>query len=393
MLRALLTVLAYAAFAGAQQASTTPAQSAAGSWSGFQIQSADGQSRLQVGAEIMNDWAFFFGGDKTLPDRLQDAPDGTEFREAILGVSGQLYGRLKYKAAYGFTGGQLLFKDVFLSMDHLPAAGTLRLGQFREPFSIEEVTSTSSVTFMERSLINPFAPSRNVGFALNNAVLDQRATWAAGVFKRSSSGGSASGDGNYDVAGRVTFAPIYGDGGRRIVHLGVSGVLRRQGIPTVALKVLPESHLAPAWISASIPADQNNVDAEAAVVAGPVSLQGEYLRSMAKGDKTFTGFYVFASWFLTGESRPYGRAVGVFGQVKPRANFGEAGQGALEVAARYSQIDMTDAVAAGGKMRDVTLGLTWYLYPQARVMANYILSDLVGVGTAHTVETRFQVAF
>src|SRR3546814_15213462 len=71
--------------------------------------------------------------------------------------------------------------------------------------------------------------------------------------------------------------------------------------------------------------------AEAAAVLGPLTVAGEYgrlsidrLGSAPSAD--VDGFYVFATYFLTGESRPFNN--GNSDRVKPLANFSQAGLGA-----------------------------------------------------------------
>jgi phosphate-selective porin OprO/OprP len=84
---------------------------------------------------------------------------------------------------------------------------------------------------------------------------------------------------------------------------------------------------------------------EGAVVYGPFSAQSEYILALPQNvrtdepdldDPTFWAWYIFASYFLTGEHRPYEE--GVFGRVKPKRNLNlkTGGFGALEVAARFS---------------------------------------------------------
>ena len=73
-----------------------------------------------------------------------------------------------------------------------------------------------------------------------------------------------------------------------------------------------------------IPADDADlINPEVALVYGPFSLQGEYFYATLDNDEDFdfSGFYAFASYFLTGESRKYSASKGYFGRVKPKENF------------------------------------------------------------------------
>jgi len=81
-------------------------------------------------------------------------------------------------------------------------------------------------------------------------------------------------------------------------------------------------------------------------------------------DVDFSGGYAMASYFLTGESRPYDTAKGDFGRVK--------GDGAIEVAARYEMIDMEDAGfgTAASETTALTMGGNYYFNPYVRAMLN-----------------------
>ena len=111
----------------------------------------------------------------------------------------------------------------------------------------------------------------------------------------------------------------------------------------------------------------------------------------------FSGFYVYGSYFLTGENRRYNTKSGSFDMVKPKKNFkwGES-LGAIELAARYSALDLADEDISGGRLQDTTVGVNWYLNPNMRIMLNYVHSeaDVRGVdGSADLVGMRFNIFF
>ena len=140
------------------------------------------------------------------------------------------------------------------------------------------------------------------------------------------------------------------------------------------------------------------VGLEAAWVNGPLSVQSEYMKAYADrtgaSDVDFDGYYVQASYFLTGEHRNYKTSEGAFSRIKPKKNYGkEGGLGAWEVAARYSGLDLNDSDIAGGRLNDITTGLNWYLNPNTRIMWNYVYADKNDVGQADMLMMRLQFDF
>ena len=129
-----------------------------------------------------------------------------------------------------------------------------------------------------------------------------------------------------------------------------------------------------------------------------MSIQGEYIATEVKRENgfenaAFDGAYIYASWFLTGESRPYKAKKGKFGRVKP---ISKDGFGAWEVAMRYSTLDLNDGVITGGEMDNITFGLNWYANPNVRFMANYIMVDTdekAGNDDPRIFQMRAQVDF
>ena len=148
---------------------------------------------------------------------------------------------------------------------------------------------------------------------------------------------------------------------------------------------------------------RDTVNAEVAMVSGPLSFQGQcfYLSTNADAvsDPDFWGYYAYASYFITGEHRKYNPSIGVFTGVKPQPRFhplkGE--WGAWELALRHSYVDLNDGDIHGGKESNVTTGLNWIHNRNVRLMFNYIhayvkdrASPPVENGRSHILQVRFQ---
>ena len=146
----------------------------------------------------------------------------------------------------------------------------------------------------------------------------------------------------------------------------------------------------------------NLLGGEAALVLGPLSAQVEYVqaridaRGTGAGDPVYSGWYAEAGFFLTGEHRPYVRETGLFGRILPRKNFriaGKPGPGAIQVAARVSGIDLSDAWTRGGELRGYALGVNWHLNPNTRIMIDFVQADRDRMGPYRFLGMRFQVDF
>jgi phosphate-selective porin OprO/OprP len=385
---------------------------------GFNLQREDGAFKLKFGGRTQLDGAVISESDGLSDDLRalggEGQGNGVEFRRARIFFEGTVYERLFFRAQYDFAEGEPAFKDVYMGLKGLGPVGTIQVGQFKEPFFLDEQTSSNYITFMERPLSNAFFPDRNVGVMAFNNLADKRVLWQVGTFRDSDDFGrvfSNFSDTDWDVAARLTGLPVWSDDGSRFLHLGAGYVHRFRG-ESERYRQRPEAHLADRFVDTDpITATDSNVfGAELAWVHGPFSLQSEYTHSLVNGDEgqddvDFWGAYAQVSYFLTGEHRVYEQEYGRFGRVKPNANFNPAkGEwGAFEIAARYSYLDLDDRNKSGGKLSDVTAGINWHLFPNARIMLNYVHADVsereaadpafnVG-GTGDIVQTRFQVDF
>jgi len=348
----------------------------------------------------------FFSADDELEDSKGPFDDGMKFRRARLYFRGTLYDSMEFVTEYDFAGG-LGFRNVYFGVKNVPVVGNVRVGHMLEPMGLEEYSSNNHVTFMERGFPTAFNPIYNTGIMAYDTGLDQRMTWAAGIFKDTGTFGDSVSNEEFAVTTRLTGLPYINDDGREYIHVGASLSLRNLNDEGYRLRSRPDSSVAPYVVDTkSIPADSVNlVGLESVVTLGSLSIQGEWTMASvdridpeggpAPGDVDFQAYYIMASYLLTGEHRPYVKSNGTVTRVTPKQNAtGKSwGTGAWEVAARYNSIDLIDGDITGGEMESYTLGLNWYLNPHSRVMWNYVMADVKDIGDVDVFQMRFQVDF
>lgn len=376
---------------------------------GLRLESADGAFKLKIGGRLHNDWGVVEPDDDLqnfFDDEGSNSGQGTgaKFRRARLAMSGTIWERTGYKVEFEFAGGGVQLTDTYLELLKLPVAGTLRVGHFKEPWSIDEQTSANNTVFVERALTRTFSPVRNTGFMLKNTALEERVQWGIGAFRGDSNnaGDGFSNEGIYNITGRVTGTPWYEDDGQRLLHLGISASHRFTDGEDFSFEQRPEVRLSnPNYVdTGDLRADGVALlGPELAVVVGPFTFQSEYAHAWVHGleggsDPDFWAVHAQAAWLLTGETRPYRPDEGAFDRVVPEHNFDlHGGYGAWEVALRYSRVDLDDAGIEGGTLNDGTVGLNWYLNPNVRTSFNYVLGRLEDVGWTNQFVARFQVDF
>ena len=361
----------------------------------------------------------------------------------------------------GVVGG---IRDAYLALTYFKPI-TLQVGQFFEPFGLEWTNSKNTTDFLERAMVFS-GPLHHLGFAalmhgenwslkggvFSTSLLEKSLQPAAAtpvVFGvPSQAGWVATGGSQYvDLAGRATYAPIMTE--ESLLHFGVSGRYHRPNDSTAAndgllapgngnkteSNVLNENLLGTPDLSCGGVSFSGNppvagkcvrdallYGAELAAAHGPLSLQAEYLGTLydrndaailaanvagnyAPGGSRvdFDGYYLYGTWYLTGESRAKAYRVdglnpATFGPIDIKNRLSVGGIGAWELAARLSEINLNNGPFAGaafsnllvatqaspipnalvansgvlgGREENTTLGVNWYPDPGIRVMANW----------------------
>jgi len=377
---------------------------------GLRFESADKKYKFKLGGRLHYDAAFFDPDSDTkaaIETGTTRIEDGTEFRRARIEMSGEVAERTEWAIAVDFAGPATNFRNLYAGVKDLPF-GNVRAGQFKEPYGLEQQTSSNHLTFIERSLMNAFVPAFNAGLMVYDDFGGERATWAVGAFRSGTDSGEVSrGDGEWATTARLTGLPVMSEDGKEYVHVGLGLSRRSPTNDSQTISSRPESNLAPVYVTTTVPTETIDlVGLEAGWTSGSLTVSGEYTLAMLDGDQgatsdpDYAGYYVQAAYLLTGESRGYRKAQGCFDAVKPADNaFGEkGGMGAVEVAARLSSIDLVDDGTDGGELDDVTFGVNWYLNSNTRLMVDYTLADLDPTGAGSDGDTnilafRWQFAF
>ncbi len=351
------------------------------------FKSNDGQFQTRFDVRMFMDGAVYF--ENKNKDILSS---GTDLRRARFAMKVKLWKDWRAEWDFNFSpyiknedkkDEPLEIKDMWLSYRGVDQM-EIQLGQFKPPFSLEELTSSRMLTFLERAYPNEFAPDRRMGLGVSRWGSFWYASTA--IFGENLSGlDKKSEDEGYGMAGRIALAPFRQE--KRLFHLGGSvGYLTplapEDGVEQfIEFSVRPETKVSRVKFLES--GNIVNVDhyliygLEGAAVWGPFSLQGEYMgthitRSNDLAAIQFNGSYLFFSWFLTGESRQYDGTEGELSSPLPAHSIG-----AWELATRASFINLTDmdAPVMGGKAANYTLALNWYANANVRFMLNYVWVD------------------
>ena len=281
-------------------------------------------------------------------------------------------------------------KDAYLTAHDVPFVQRWRIGNFFVPFGLEQVTNDTNNIFLERSIPtqNIFTGNREVGFATYSHSEDMNTTWCFGAFfDRISESRKEKIDDRQGirVSSRFTHLLYYDEpsNGRYLVHTGGGLFYTHFYDKLTRFRARPQIHEGPFLIdSGEIGAvDDLTGNLELATVWGPFSMQSELYMchvNLAGGDQAkLYGYYVYASYFLTGENRVYerfGQHGAQFARNVPFSNFfmvpGCYGPGGWEVKVRTSNLDLSQL--GDGIYQDLTAGVNWYWSDRIRVMFEWI---------------------
>ncbi len=345
--------------------------------------SEDGKFQTRFDIRSYLDGAVFFENKNKLSN-------GTHLRRARIAIKTKFYDKWNAEWDFDFANNGVKAKDIWLSYD-LFEKGFVKVGNFKMPFSLNELTSSRLITFLERAYPTTFAPSRKIGLGLTkwtNHLFSSVAVYGQGIDNRK----DKTTDEGYGFAGRFAYSPVHN--GNLAMHFGLGYDYQTpddEGT-TIEFKEEPETKIGDTEFCNT--GDIPNVKSydvkgvESAFAFKNIHLQAEYMKTKVyringANDIDFDGGYAYISWLITGEHQPYEIQEAEFGKIIPKNKYG-----AFELAFRYSHLNLTDDNyklaegqtqdtdrIKGGKANNFTFALNWYPNSKVRFMLNYAMVD------------------
>jgi len=259
----------------------------------------------------------------------------------------------------------------------------MSVGKQKEPISMEKLAGMAFLPWQERSAVSDaLLPARNVGVVWSGNSPEKYTSWAFGVFNDWFDAGQDFSESASQFVGRLTWVPFKTKDESNLLHLGL-GYRYSDAEEGFRFKSEPEFNKSPTFVdtafgndAASLLADKvETYNLELSWRKGPFWLASEYFHTAVKNpaleNPVFDGYYVSASWVLTGEMRSYSKKNGLFRPIPVSRTVYQNGKGAWELAARYSSVNLTDGKVEGGDMQIGSLGLNWWLTPFFSFGVNY----------------------
>ena len=383
---------------------------------GFSIESADGKFAVRLKGLVQTDGRFF------LSDSAVPATNTFFLRRArpILEATVGKYLEMRLQPDFG-QGTTVLF-DAYTDVKVSPAFA-VRVGKFKPPVDLERLQSASDIVFAERAMATNLAPNRDIGLQLSGDLDSGLVAYQVGVFNGVPDLGNGDGDVSdaKDFAGRIFLQP-FKTGPAKGLGIGVSGTTGIERGTTAAPQLAGYRTAGQqTWFryvsSTTTPAGNVFADGrrqrlapQAYFYTGPLGLHGEYITSWQAVSRAgfpttkleHTAWQATGSYFLTGEKNSWRSAA-------PRKPFDpKAGTfGAVELAARYSELSIDDATFPAfanpantpSKAKAWAVGINWYLARAIKAVVDYEHTTFTG-GSAtgdreaeNFVATRIQYAF
>lgn len=336
----------------------------------------------------------------------------TGMRALRLGLEGGVGNHFFYQFESDFSENEVDIVTAFIGWRNRIGKGIdydVRAGHLFNDRGFEGSTGSDSTPFLERTVVS-------------TAILPQRGFYGIGIMPRlfwktghasltvtgDRVDGNQGGNDSRTVLARAHWNPIKDD--RSVLHVGLWGF--DEGLSATAGTMTRNTVIGGRFNGALRVATgallggtgTTGYGAELGGYVGPVWVMGEAGQRHARLDGGRPDFVSKAwslsgGWFLTGDLPPYNPRLGSFGQPRVLKPIFDGGPGAIELTARYENLDYT-SLLTGGRGWAATVGANWYLNSFTRIQINAIHWDTdnragayIGPDNGETVSARIAVTF
>lgn len=366
---------------------------------GFTFSSDDGNFKGSINGRMLAHFRYVADRPDEDAAPLRTVPNSFFIRQARLEANLTWYkeftGKVQYDIAtgtYNQTTGAVssvtgTLRDAFVAW-HRWKELSVRVGQFFEPLSQEDVSSTRFLDFIERSVMNRLLPGREIGMAVYGSLFEDKLAYEVMVCNGNAllnDQGRSVNDGNdeKELAARFYVFPVEG------LRLGAAASFGEADDLGAAGFDLVTTELSVMWLDGQagplFDGSRRRYVINASYAVGPVSFRGElFFREDELQDPNpesaleSMGYYLYATWLLTGEKKtPETRVV-------PDRPFTEGGPGAVELAVRFAHVEIDNAEDAGllpaplstsgsaDEVDVITVGINWWPVKYVRVSLNFV---------------------
>jgi len=384
---------------------------------GISFETPDRRSGFTLGGRVHTDYRHY----------SQDTAASTfDMRRAYLTMQGKWNDYLTWDVTGDFAQTTATQLDVAWFNIAYSESLQLRLGQFKMPFSIEELSSSRFLDFQERSLVNGLVPQKERGMMLHGIPMPG-VTYGVAL---STGQGKNNNDlvaprSNPDVVARVSvnLAELLDRQAMNVFHLGAA--MTDGDLPTgFGLSQRTEARGLTFFNTAGFTGQdvhRRRYGIETMVAHGPVKFQAEFVQANYAGrssagtdfNRDINAYYGELLWMITGERYAEAYRNGVNGRIVPFSNFTPGSTdswGAWEVGIRMSRYDASDFASTNpvgtgvlapasaptgnapfastptNQATALTLGLKWYWNPNLKFYLNYTRTKF---GTPETVNLNY----
>jgi phosphate-selective porin OprO and OprP len=326
--------------------------------SGVKVFWKDGKTHIQMkNAEVMISHRFQFLFQYDEPDSSVRLP-GTEqrgqgkgefrIRRAKTTFEGWFWKpELYYQVQLSWAGPeegvttQTPLEDLYINWD-ASRKGTfeIRFGQYKVPFGRQQMTTSSRLQFVDRSLLaGEFTPGRDIGIEFLGLVAGKKLEYHAGIFNGNAASRNANDNGKFRYVARLSFQPL-----GEVPYAECDFETKDKPLLALAAQVQNNNlYGATAALGPNGPTDLNttSLGGDLVFLYRGLSVFGEYYHRNRKPETGATfhsdGYNLQAGYFLK--------------------------RNKVEVAFRYAAWDPTDLVA-GDDLSEVGGSLNYYVLEQ-----------------------------